>query len=101
MKRRFFTLFLGTIILWASLAAYSYDTYASHGTHLKPASENVTPAVAPKLSVGEQAESDQLLAAVVSLVIAKPALSFRKILYISPSIHKSVKAYIIFRVFRN
>lgn len=101
MKGRVFTLLLSTIILWASLAAYNNKTYSSDGQQFNPKSENVAVAVAPKLSVGEQAESDHLLATVASFTLTKPHTALHKILNTSPSIRKSVKAYLIFRVFRN
>ena len=101
MKRRVFTLLLSTIFLWASLAAYSHRTFASEGQQFKPKSENVAVALAPKLSVGEQTESDHLLATIASFTLTKPHTTLHKILSTSISIRKSVKAYLIFRVFRN
>jgi hypothetical protein len=101
MKCKAFILLLTTIFLWASLAAFSHKTYASEGQQFKPKSENVTAAVAPKLSVGEQTESDHLLATVASFTLTKPHTSLYKILSTSLSTRKSVKAYLIFRVFRN
>jgi hypothetical protein len=101
MKRRAFTLLLSIIFLWASLAAYSHKIYTSEGQQFKPRSENVAVAVAPKLSVSEQTESDHLLATVASFTITKSHAALHKILSTSLSIRKSVKAYLIFRVFRN
>ena len=101
MKRRAFTLFLSAIILWVSLAAYSSKTYASGVKQFRPTCESVAVAIAQKFSEGEQADTDHLLATIASVSIAKSQVLSQKILYSPPSIHKSVKAYIIFRVFRN
>lgn len=101
MKRRVFTLLLSAIILWASLAAYSDKTYASDVQQFRPTSESLAVAIAPKFSEGEQVNTDHLLAAIGSIALTKSHALHQKILYTSPSIHKSVKAYIIFRVFRN
>ena len=101
MKSRVFILFLSVTILWASLAAYSHKTYASDLRQFRPSCESVAVAIAPKFSEGEQADADHLIAIIGSLSFAKSHAVYQKIFYTSPSIHKSVKAYIIFRVFRN
>ena len=101
MKRRVFTLFLSLIILWGSLAAYSHKTFASDVQQFRPSSESVTVAIAPKFHEGVQVNTDFLLATAGSISLVKAHALHDKILYISPSIRKSVKAYIIFRVFRN
>ncbi len=101
MKRRVFTLFLSATILWASVAAYSHKTYLSNVQEFKASCESIANATAPKFREGEQGNTDQLLASIGSISIAKSHTLHQPILYTSPSIQKSVKAYIIYRVFRN
>lgn len=101
MKRRIFTLFLSVIILWASLAAYGHKTYASDVQQYRPSTESVAVAIAPKFAEGVQVNTDHLLATSGSFSGMKPHALHEKILYTSPLIRKSVKAYIIFRVLRN
>ena len=101
MKSRVFTFLLSAIILWASLAAYSHKTYASDVQQFKVSTECVTAAIAPRLSEGEQLNTDHLLAVIGTFWFAKTQVLHQKILNTSSSICKSVKAYIIFKVFRN
>src|SRR4026207_1476214 len=101
MKSRVFTLFLSATILWASLAAYSHKTYSSNVQEFKASCESIASAIAPKFREGEQGNTDHLLASIGSISIAKSHTVYQPILYTSTSIHKSVKTYIIYRVFRN
>ena len=100
MKRRVFTILLSAIILWASLAAYAHKTYASDIRQFRPSSETVAVAISMKFREAEQETTDHLLAPIGSFSITKPHTLYQTILYTSPSIHKSARAYIIYRVFR-
>jgi hypothetical protein len=101
MKRRVFAFLLSVVILWASLATFGHRTYSSDGQHYSPARENVTVAIAPKLGIAEQENIDHSLVTVGSFSLTRFHSLPQKIQSISPSIRKSIKAYIIFRVFRN
>jgi hypothetical protein len=101
MERRIFTLALSAIILWASLAAYEHKTYSSKVQEFKVSSEGIAAALAPKFRECEQGNTDHLLATFASVTVARSYSLYQSIFYTSPSIHKSVKAYIIYRVLRN
>ncbi len=101
MKSRVLTFLLSVIILWASLAAYSHKAYSSDGQQYRAARENVTVAIAPKLSAAEQENTDHPLVTFAPFSVARFNGQPQKIQFTSVSICKSVKAYIIFRVFRN
>jgi len=101
MKRRVFAFFLSGIFLWASLATLGHKTYSSDGQQYRAACENFTVAIAPKLGIVEQQNTDHSLVTIGSFSFNRFHGLPQKIQNISPSIRKSVKAYIIFRVFRN
>ena len=101
MKSRVFTFLLSCVILWASLAAYTHKTYASNVQQYRVSTESVAAAIGPRLSEGEQLTTDHLLPVIGTFSFAKTHALHHKILNTSPSIRKSVKAYLIFRVFRN
>ena len=101
MKVRVCTFFLGIVVLWGSLVAYSHQTHPSDVLQFMAKTETFGIAIVPKLNVAAQEPTDFPLAVAASISLAKTYALHQKILNTSPSIHKSVKAYIIFRVFRN
>jgi hypothetical protein len=101
MKRRVFAVLLSGIILWASLATFGHETYSSDAQQYRAAHENVTVAIAPKLGIAELENTDHSLLTVGSFSLNRFQSLPQKIQSTSPLIRKSVKAYIIFRVFRN
>jgi hypothetical protein len=101
MKRRVFAFLLSGIILWASLATIGHKTYSSDGQQYMATHENVAVAIAPKLGIAEQENTDHLPVTTGSFSFTRFHGLPQKIQNTSPLIRKSVKAYIIFRVFRN
>src|SRR5688572_26418136 len=101
MKRRVFTLFLSLIILGATLAAYSHSVYAAEIQQYRQSNEIVCAAIAPKLIAGVQENMDHLFVTIAPFSLTRSPALHEKIENTYPSICKSVKAYIIFRVFRN
>jgi hypothetical protein len=101
MKRRGFTLFISLIVLWASLTPYSHRVYASDVEQYRPSSETVCVAIAPKLTTSVQESTDHLFVIIAPFALTRSHSLHQKILSTYLSICKSVKAYIVFRVFRN
>lgn len=101
MKRRVFTFLLSVIILWASLATFGHKTYTSDVQQYRAAHENVTVAIAPKLGIIEQENNDHSLVTIGSFSFTRFHSLPQKIQNTSTLVRKSVKAYLIFRVFRN
>jgi hypothetical protein len=101
MKVRICIFFLSTVVLWGSLVAYRHQTLSSDIQQYMAKTANFGVAIAPKLTVAEQEPTDFPLAVPASFSLARTHRLHQKILFTSPSIHKSIKAYIVFRVFRD
>lgn len=101
MKVKLLTSLLNVLFLWGTLAVYSQQSYSTSFQEIKSARENTHIAVAPSLTFTEEGTN-------IPEVIfwdfshAKEYVWRHKIISIFlVSIHKPVRAYIVFRVLRN
>ena len=101
MKVKLTTLFLSILFLWGSVCSFGQETYSSKALQVKAAAEHVNIAIAPNFAFEERELTQFPLAILVNFAQAKAYACHQRILYFSPSIHKSVKTYIVFRTLRN
>lgn len=101
MKVRIITLFLGILFLWGSLAAYGQQTYSAKGHQIKESTESVKVAIDPTLALEARELTHLPLTILADFTYARAYALQQRIVYFSPSIHKSVKTYIVFRTLRH
>ena len=101
MKSKLTTLFLGVLFLWGSLFSYCQESYSSKALQIKAATETIHVAIAQKFAFEERELTAFPAAILVNFAQAKAYLWHQTREYLSPSIHKSVKTYIVFRTLRN
>lgn len=101
MKVKLLTSFLNVLFLWGSLAAYSHQNYSASSEEVKAAQGNAHVAVAPSITfTAETTDFPKVIFADFSFA-KEFARHYKIITSCLVSIHKPVRAYIVFRVLRN
>jgi hypothetical protein len=101
MKGKLTTLLFSILILWGSLSSYGQQIYSAKSHEIKAATENVSVAIPPTLNFAEKELTHFPLAIHANFAYAKGYTWRQRIIFYAPSIHKSVKTYIVFRALRN
>ena len=100
MKVKLLIWFLNVLFLWGSLAAYSQQSYSTSSQEIKAAQENAHVAVAPSITFTEST-TDFPEVIFGDFSYAVEYAWHNSIDSFLVSIHKPIRAYVVFRVLRN